>query len=444
MAGLAAAQVLHRRGLKVTVLERGPRVGGRVFSRAFHGRTIECGAQFPSTGYRHIPAMLAEAGVDTVPCSPWAAFEREGRLHRVHQNRPLTLWSGGLLRTMEFARLGWGMRQALRESKGCSPASFASYGAVDDEDAQDWCTRVLGRAAATMLFEPSVHGFYFHPLAGSSRALLQALLAFRDSQALAVPLGWDALPRSMAQGLTVHTATGVSAVRANAGGVSVQVNGECLRADAAVIATPAPVGLALLEAPTPNEQELLRTSYASAIHVALGFAAGCQMPQALRRVHGVLLGTHSPVAAMVVEQSRLPCPAPEVLTLMLGDAATRMLATSADAEVLRETLAWLRARWPALPDAVVAHHVHRWPLAEPLSPPGRARAVHRYRTTFPAGRRVILCGDSTGLPWTDGAVESGLWAAGRMLEELAWDPGSPAFGTAIRAGGSGSRGFCPQ
>ena len=85
MAGLAAAQVLHRRGLDVSVLECESRVGGRVHIQAFHGRTIECGAQFPSTGYRHIPALLAEAGLSSVPCSPWAAFEREGCWHRVHR-----------------------------------------------------------------------------------------------------------------------------------------------------------------------------------------------------------------------------------------------------------------------------------------------------------------------------------------------------------------------
>lgn len=418
LAGLAAAQLLQRRGLQVSVLEREPRVGGRVYSQAFHGRTIECGAQFPSTGYRYVPALLDEAGLLAVLCPPWAAFEREGCWHRVHQNRPISLWSGGLLRASEFARMGWGVATTLRRSDVSEPASYASYAAVDSEDAKDWCTRVLGSAAAEMVFEPSVHGFYFHPLAGCSRALLQALLSFRNSQALAVPFGWDALPRSMAASLTVHTGSRVSAVIPRPGGVTVRVNDECLEADAAVIATPAPIGRDILHAPTVQEQALLSTCYAAAIHVALGFAQGWHPPEELRGVHGCLLGPDSPVAAMVVEQSRLPCPAPEVLTLMMGDAAARRLQVHSDSDVLLEVLAWLGARWPGIPGAVLSHRLHRWALAEPLSPPGRARAVQHYRSTFPRGRRVVVCGDGTALPWTDGAVESGLWAASRLLEEV--------------------------
>lgn len=419
LAGLAAARMLQRHGLQVQVLERERRVGGRVYSRAFHGRTIECGAQFPSSGYRHVPALLAEAGLTTLACSPWAGFERDGRWHRVHQNRPGSVWRGGLLRLSEFARLGWGSAAAMRRATAFDAASYAAYAPLDDEDAHDWCDRVLGPAAAAHLFEPTVHGFYFHPLRGSSRALVQALFAFRGAQALAVPGGWDALPHAMARPLTVRTGAEVSAVSAVRDGVIACVNGERLHADAALIATPAPVAQQLLGDATPAEQALLRTPYAAAVHVALGFAPGGALPEALHGTHGLLLGAHEPVASLVVEQSRLPAPGPEVLTVMLGDAAARRLGSADDAAVIAETLGWLRSRWPQLPDAVVAHHVHRWAMAEPLSPVGRARAVQHYRDTLPPGRRVLLCGDSTGLPWTDGAVETGLWAATRLAERLA-------------------------
>ncbi|MCM2252855.1 MAG: FAD-dependent oxidoreductase [Ramlibacter sp.] len=418
LAGLAAARLLHRQGLQVQVLEREARVGGRVFSRAFHGRTIECGAQFPSSGYVHMPALLAEAGLSGVPCSPWAAFERAGRWHRIHQNRPLGLWRSGLLRTGEYARLGWGAMAARRAATRFERAGYASYAPVDGEEAQAWCARALGPAAATHVFAPTIHGFYFHPLAGSSRALVQALFAFGDAQALAVPGGWDALARGLAQPLAVRTAAEVSSVRATPDGVAVQLSGERLNADAALIATPAPLARQLLSEPTPQEQALLGTNYAAAIHVALGFAPGWRLPDVLQGVHGFLLGPDCLVASMVVEQARLPCAAPEVLTLMLGDASARQLAGSPDDKVLQQVLSWLRARWPELPGAVVAHQVHRWALAEPLSPPGRARAVRHYRDTLPLARRILLCGDSAGLPWTDGAVDSGLWAAARLVERL--------------------------
>lgn len=417
IAGLAAAQVLHRHGLDVQVLERDSRVGGRIKSRPFHGRIIECGAQFPSTGYHHIPRMLVDAGLRTVTCSPWASFACDGTWHRVHQNRPITLWSSGLLRAGEFARLGWGVMKALRESPRPASASYGCYAPLDDEDALAWSDRALGPAAAR-LFEPSVHGFYFHSLEGSSRGLVHALLDFRGAQALAVPAGWETLPRFMAERLEVHTGSHVSAVQQIRGCVQVEADGECLHADAVILATPAPISLGLLRGPTIQEQALLSTRYAASLHVALGFAPEWQWPSDLTGIHGLLIGSPSLVASMVVEQSRVACSAPQVLTLMLGNAAALRLGSRDDATVLQEVLLWLAARWPGLSDGVVAHRVQRWPLAEPLSPPGRARAIQLYRNSLAPERRIVLCGDSTGLPWTDGAAETGIWAAARILERL--------------------------
>jgi oxygen-dependent protoporphyrinogen oxidase len=340
-------------------------------------------------------------------------------MYRVHQNRPFTVWSGGLLSMRETAKLGWGAQAALQKSRHLAAADYGSFAALDDEEAWAWSSRTMGESATAAFFAPCVHGFYFHPLRGSSRALLQALLGFRSSQTLAVPGGWDALPRSMAQDLTVHVGVEVSSVRELGDGVQVDAHGEALHADAAILAVPAPQALAMLEAPTPQERRLLETRYAAAIHIALGFRPDWRLPDDLKGLHGLLWGAPSPVAAMVVEQGRLPAAGPEVLTVMLGDVAAREWMDRDDTAVVNEVLAWLRTRWPDLPAGLVASQVHRWPLAEPLSPPGRARAVLHYREATAPTRRVLLCGDYTGLPWTDGAAHSGQWAADRLKERLA-------------------------
>lgn len=67
-------------------------------------------------------------------------------------------------------------------------------------------------------------------------------------------------------------------------------------------------------------------------------------------------------------------------------------------------------------DAVTAARVQRWEAAEPLSPVGRARAIAAYRASADARRRVLLAGDYMGSPWTDGAAETGMWAARTLLD----------------------------
>jgi protoporphyrinogen oxidase len=423
MAGLAAGQALQRAGFQVRVVEQNDAVGGRVKSQAFHGRTIECGAQFPSSGYRHMPALLAGAGLaDRVHAtSPWAAFERGGRLFRVHQNRPWTLVGSGLLSAGDGARLMAGALPLGFGGWARDRSSYAAYASLDNEDALAWCRRRLGRGASAHVLAPTVHGLYFHPLENTSRALVAAVLSFHRAHALAVRGGWNQLARAMAAEVDVQTGAVVEGLRELAHGVEVRVGGERAVVDGVVLAVPAPCAQRLLESPIALEEAVLAAAYAPAVHVALGMQAGWALPEPLRGVHGTLLppadarADASVVASVVVESARLAVPAaPEVLTFMLAGRAAHEPAAGADLPPVQQAVAWLEARWPGSARAVVAHRVQRWACAEPLSPVGRARAIARYRQGLPAGRRIVLCGDYMGMPWTDGAIETGHWAAGHL------------------------------
>jgi oxygen-dependent protoporphyrinogen oxidase len=69
---------------------------------------------------------------------------------------------------------------------------------------------------------------------------------------------------------------------------------------------------------------------------------------------------------------------------------------------------------PGIGGAVTMTHLIRWSAAEPRSPVGRARAVAAYRRQARPDRRVLLAGDYVAFPWTDGAAESGEWAAAEL------------------------------
>lgn len=424
MAGLMAAKLLQRAGLAIRVFESEAQVGGRVRSLAFHGQWIEVGAQFPSSGYRRIPALFADCGLSGSlhAASPWAGIDDSGRLRRLHPNRPWTLATSGLLNARQLVRAGMGV--ALGGTRGITDC-YASLAKYDHEDAGVFARRIFGRAMREKVLEASVHGFYFHPLQTSSRALLEAVLGFQGCAPLAVEGGWQQLPRRLANALPISCGTHIQALRRHADRIVLESDSGLIEARHVVLAIPAPAARRLLAEPDTLEADVLNSDYASTCHLALGLRPDFQLPAELAGIHGVLRGAceadgrPAVVASMVIESVRLPqTGAPEVLGLMLGSDVARRCRSEGSDSALRTALDWLRARWPELVDAVVSHHLQHWPCAEPLSPIGRASAVARYRAGWRPERRLMLCGDYLGLPWTDGACETGAWAAERLLQRL--------------------------
>lgn len=63
LAGLAAAEALHRAGVEVTVFEARDRVGGRVWSQAMpDGTVVERGGEFVLPGHDAVRAACARLG----------------------------------------------------------------------------------------------------------------------------------------------------------------------------------------------------------------------------------------------------------------------------------------------------------------------------------------------------------------------------------------------
>jgi len=84
VAGLAAAYRLNKAGLRVTVLERMGEVGGRMSTHLRDGYRIDIGASLLPTSYRHMLALIDEAGLaDQIePTSSLFGLVRDGNVHR--------------------------------------------------------------------------------------------------------------------------------------------------------------------------------------------------------------------------------------------------------------------------------------------------------------------------------------------------------------------------
>lgn len=195
IAGLTAADMLRNAGMAVTVFESAGDVGGRIRSIRFHDHDIECGAQFLLSGYRYVLPLLRryELGLRLREFTRRTALERGGRLHRVDFRRPWSLASSGLLSWRESARMTIGGAPLAWHGRAINPSHYASLSNLDDIEADHFCQQKLDVAASRHVVEAMVHGFFFHGLSGSSRALIAAMMKFGADQALTIMGGWQAL-----------------------------------------------------------------------------------------------------------------------------------------------------------------------------------------------------------------------------------------------------------
>jgi oxygen-dependent protoporphyrinogen oxidase len=116
-------------------------------------------------------------------------------------------------------------------------------------------------------------------------------------------------------------------------------------------------------------------------------------------------------AAIESRKSRSYVGGGELLNVMLsGSAACRLLHASED-RLLAELMPELEQYFPAIEQDIESVSVHRWSEGEPRSPVGRSRDIHEYRQCWHPDKKVVLAGDYMGLPCTEGAAESGKWAA---------------------------------
>lgn len=425
IAGLTAAHCLQRGGWSVTVLEASGRVGGRMSSDASGGFIIDRGAQFLSSEYPVIRELLRDVGLEGElrETAPAVAIVRAGRPRRLSIRNPLDPLLTGLLPWRDWLRLGWTSWRLRRPLLTLSVGNYAAWAAFDDRPAAEWVSATLGPDVLEYLTEPTLQGLYFQAPEDNSRALTLLLTAFglRRACTLALAGGLGRLPEALARGLDVTFDTVVDGVIEDDAGVTVISGDRRWRADRTILAVPAPVARQLYPGRTADEKTLLATPYSAAINLAVMTGPDYPLPAELKDIYGLLVPRRERrrLAAIAIEAHKCRDRAAigQLFHLMPTGAAAAELMAESDEAVLTALLPEAERWLPGLSAHLAGSVLHRWPLAEPLSPPGRARALARYRAAGASLSRILLAGDYLGAPFTEGAAESGRWVSEILLDK---------------------------
>jgi len=130
-------------------------------------------------------------------------------------------------------------------------------------------------------------------------------------------------------------------------------------------------------------------------------------------------GERRQIVSVTIESAKDPARVPkggEMLNLFVTpDSAERMMEWP-DEQVVSAVAEDVERLFPGAFAAKNFTRVVRWREGMPTSPVGRARALAEYRRTRPRDCRVWLAGDYMGMPWLESAIETGTWAADRIVE----------------------------
>ncbi|MFM8735180.1 MAG: protoporphyrinogen oxidase [Pirellulales bacterium] len=406
LAGLAAVDAVVRRGglgsREVTIVEPSGRPGGVIGTRHTDGWLVE----------RSADCFLAARpeGLDLV-----ARLGLEGELIGVlPEARRALIWHAGRavpapagFRLLAPGRLGPVLGSPLLSLAGrlrLVGERFVPRGTGDDESLEQFAVRRLGREAFERLVQPLASGIWTaDPSRLSMAAACPDFLALerehgslwagerarlrrqppageatgaRYGQFITLASGMETLPRTLAAqlrqcGVRFAKAAATGLVRESDGRWRVETTGAdggTLRADAVVVASPAPVASRLLAGTDANlAADLAAIDYAGSCIVSLGFtrdrvshpldAAGMVIPRAEGRR----------VLAVSFSSSKFPGRAPRGCVLMrvfIGGALDPEAVRLDDAALVERALSEVEQMLGTRGEPRLAH-VERWAGAMP-------------------------------------------------------------------------------
>ncbi|SDC42893.1 protoporphyrinogen oxidase [Streptomyces prasinopilosus] len=429
IAGLAAAHRLLGRGARVTVLEASERVGGKLLPGEIAGARVDLGAESMLARRPEAVDLAREVGLT-------------GRL-RPPATATASLWTRGALRPMPKGHVMGvpGTAAALAGvlsdeglARIAQDAELPRTEVGDDVAVGAYVAARLGREVVDRLVEPLLGGVYagdayrismrsaVPQLFRAARAHTSLTEGVREIQAAAteqrtgpvfmgIEGGVGTLPLAVAEsvrsrGGEIRTGAPVTELRREpAGGWRIVAGERELRADAVVVAVPAPAAARLLRAEAPGAAaELAGVEYASMALVTLAYRrAETDLPEG----SGFLV---PPVDGRTIKASTFASrkwgwideenPDLTLLRTSVGRHGETEILGRDDAGLVEVSRRDLLAA-TGLDATPVATRVTRWQDGLPQYPVGHHARVARVRGHLAALPGLAVCGaayDGVGIP----------------------------------------------
>ncbi|GGY69116.1 protoporphyrinogen oxidase [Streptomyces olivaceoviridis] len=430
IAGLAAAHRLLGRGARVTVLEAGDRVGGKLLPGEIAGVRVDLGAESMLARRPEAVALAREAGL--------------GELLQPPATATASIWTRGALRPMPKGHVMGvpGSAAALAgilSDEGLArierDADLPRTEVGDDVAVGEYVAARIGREVVDRLVEPLLGGVYagdayrismrsaVPQLFQAARTHASLTEGVREIQAKAaaqqqtgpvfmgIAGGVGRLPPAVAdsvraRGGEILTGTPARELRREAaGGWRITAGERVLRADAVIVAVPAPAAAALLRAEAPGAAaELAAVEYASMALITLAYRrADLNLPEG----SGFLV---PPVDGRTIKASTFASrkwgwiaeedPDVAVLRTSVGRHGETEVLGRDDADLVEVSRHDLREA-TGLAAVPLRTRVTRWTDGLPQYPVGHHARVARVREQIAKLPGLAVCGaqyDGVGIP----------------------------------------------
>lgn len=422
ISGLGAALHLQDAGLKVCVLERETRVGGRVSTDRVNGFVIDRGVTIWGKRFKHIKALLNRVNKnDLAEEFPFTlGLEAKDKVHHIRQGRIDDLLFSNLIGfKAKLAMLRFGI-SVLRKRKHLDHGTAAWSMHNDTISVGDHLAQLGGTPLLDKVLLPGLNGpMGGHAAQNSLPIIMQTFWSILMNKTWALRGGLDQLPEAVAKLLDVKTGCTVTNVTIGEPcTVQFEQNGstQTCTAKAVIVAVPGNIAARFCTNIPEHVKKLLsETRYGkmSSAHVMLSKptntkCAGYSVTNEVDYGYEIEL-EHNRVSEL--------CPKGKgLVSVYFWDDAKSYWSDKSDAELQARAEQVVRARFPECADAIEGTHLLRWQEGIAQFPVGRMKQMGELRNEMAKWNLPFqLCGDYLDGISSEGALATGVQAAGNLL-----------------------------
>lgn len=421
IAGLVAAYELQKAGVNTTVIESSSKSGGRMLSDKSDNFIIDTGAQFLSSAYPILSSLIQEFEIKTnfVKTAPHCGIVRNGKIFIFRYDNPFSLLLSGLFTFKEWFLFGIKSKKLYNQTKALPTNDYSAWHQFDTQNSLEWSNAYYGDKITDYFIEPMLEAFYFQKPEETSKALPLALnnFGFVKSKIMTTVGGISLLPTKLSKDLNIIYNTQVLDISVNSQGVTVKTSDNEYKAKKVILATPAPVSAIIYRQPNEIESKLLSTPYSSTVNISIGLKKKLSGSK-ISKLYGIWIPRkeRNNIAAITIEsnKSKDRVVTGELLNIMLSGTAGKKMAHLEKEELLKPIIDELSQYFPNISQHISFTKITRWLNAEPMSPVGRSKNILKYRSVIASQSNIFLAGDYMGMPFTEGAAETGKWAASQI------------------------------